>query len=421
MSNANWINNQFLPEANRYVDWLKTPIGWLIVASLASVMAASTLAPQMWIVFGVLVILIGLGVAWPMIAAWALSCELRFSRARCSEGEPVKVVVAISNRLWIPIWGLSLEKGFFEENTEDTGIAISLARIPAASTTEFEWEFEPKVRGIYPTVQPELTCGFPFGLWLARKPVRLTQKLIVWPTTFRLGFIPPAIGSDELVSETFADRSGTVGDRIGLRPFREGDSLRLVRWSQSARFDQLIVSEQQSPSRQTVKVIIRPVSPEPAGGRQPGGSEEQFGKQVYEDCIRIGASICTEFHRHGFVVQCSVESQDYQIDARSSSYRGFMDHLSRVEMSREESKTTIENTIDSNTTFLVTNSQSQLPSSLQQGNGILVTSSKSSEFARESDCDSIDAWIQVESGKSMKSEFPRLWVQKCHSSWQVCG
>ena len=83
-------NQDFCPWANRYVYWLKQPIGWLIVAAAASLLIGMFLAPQGWIMFAALAAVIALGVVWPWIAIRGVSCTLRFNRRRASEGDRIR-------------------------------------------------------------------------------------------------------------------------------------------------------------------------------------------------------------------------------------------------------------------------------------------------------------------------------------------
>lgn len=414
MKRSDWLQQQILPGFDRYVYWLKTPLGWLMVAAIGCVLVASTLAPQMWLVFGVLVAMMMLGIAWPMIAMSSVSCQLSFDRKRCTENAPVRVRLMITNRLWFPIWGLALSRGFFvnQAKEQQADVNIALARIPGASTTEFNWDFVPTSRGVYPIDVPVLECGFPFGLWISSKQISKTQELIVWPETYRLGFIPPAVGKNQLVSETYTDHGGTAGDRIGLRPFREGDSLRLVRWAQTARFGELIVSEQQSPSRQAVTLVI-----------WPQVAAKDRGHESAEDCIRIGASICQEFHSHGYLVRCLVGSTELLIDARSSSFRSFLDFLAGLELTMQQETVPPGNEfVEDGFGFAVTNSVDRLSSLSNRYKSVLIVDEEGVSIEENwGEEKHGDPWIKIESGNCLKTEFPSQWVKSCHASWQVSG
>jgi uncharacterized protein (DUF58 family) len=54
-----------------------------------------------------------------------------------------------------------------------------------------------------------------------------------------------------------SDRTaGETGDLLGTRLFRAGDSLRRVHWVQTARQQQLVVTERQSPAGSVVRVCV---------------------------------------------------------------------------------------------------------------------------------------------------------------------
>ncbi len=51
---------------------------------------------------------------------------------------------------------------------------MSLAVAPGWRRTEFEFEFVPESRGVYPVGFAYLGCGFPFGLWEARRRIEVS-------------------------------------------------------------------------------------------------------------------------------------------------------------------------------------------------------------------------------------------------------
>ena len=59
---SNFANRDFCPWANRYVYWLKQPVGWLLVAAAASLLIGLFVAPQGWVMFTALLAVILLGV-----------------------------------------------------------------------------------------------------------------------------------------------------------------------------------------------------------------------------------------------------------------------------------------------------------------------------------------------------------------------
>ena len=61
------FNHDFCPWANRYVYWLKRPIGWFLVAAVASLLVGIAVAPQGLVMFGAIVTVMVLGVCWPWL------------------------------------------------------------------------------------------------------------------------------------------------------------------------------------------------------------------------------------------------------------------------------------------------------------------------------------------------------------------
>ena len=166
-SSSNWWTNwnvrfnglltrDFCPWANRYVYWLKQPIGWFVVAAGMSLLVGCFLGPQGLVLAAALSGVIALGVAWPFLAVHAVRCSLHFDRRRVREGEPLTVRLQVANRFPWPVWGLTVERGFFAALAEETtdAVAVALACVPGWSINEYSWEFRPACRGEYPTERP---------------------------------------------------------------------------------------------------------------------------------------------------------------------------------------------------------------------------------------------------------------------------
>jgi uncharacterized protein (DUF58 family) len=299
----------FCPWANRYVYWLKQPIGWFVVGALASLLLGLFFAPQGYVMLAAILAAMICGVAWPWIGLLGVTCELQFERRRAREGEPVRVAIRVHNRWPWPLMGLAINDGFFlRDRFGETTTAVALASVPGWSRSEFHWEFVPPRRGDYPDQPPRAATGFPFGIWQAHRPVRVVNQLLVWPRIVPLDDVPALGGGQRLVAGVPCDRSGDEGDVIGARPYRLGDSLRHIHWPQTARRGILVVRERQSTSFQVLRLVIDlPVrSPSDAAV----GRVEQFpalagasGDDSCEWLIRVAASICQALHAHGMHIE----------------------------------------------------------------------------------------------------------------------
>jgi uncharacterized protein (DUF58 family) len=312
---ADFLNRDFCPWANRYVYWLKQPIGWFVLGAAASLVIGISVAPQALIVFAALIAVALIGVAWPRIAMAGVSCSLSFDRRRATEGSAVRVRITISNRWPLPLWGLILERGFFLPTSRQDSAAASLARVAGWSRTVFEWEFCPPHRGRFPLEVPRLATGFPFGLWQGHAAIVVEGELLVWPRTAALQSIPPIPGKSLSIAAARSRHIGDEGDVIGLRPFRQGDSLRHVHWQQTARQDRIVVCERQASARRRVQLIL-----DPGASFETGGSCES-----QEDLIRVAASIGRQLHAHHADTQLCLGNRSVVADPGEPGLRRMMD------------------------------------------------------------------------------------------------
>jgi uncharacterized protein (DUF58 family) len=320
---GNVLNYDFCPWANHYVYWLKKPIGWLFGAVVAAVLLGIFVAPQAFAIAAALVGLIVVGTVWPYLAVRGVSGSIQWNRPRCNEGEEVEVELTITNRWPLPLWGLMIEaEAEATHDGRDANQPLALACIPPLSTSRFTWIAKPSQRGLYPSRPAFIATGFPLGICITRKELKYAGELLVWPRTISLKDLPQFGGASDCVVGSLRDQAGYEGDVIGVRPYREGDSLRSIHWAQTARRDTLIVCERQSKAKQSVLIHIN-VSP-----NTPTTSEQRFED---EWLIRIGASVCREFLSHHWGVTCQIGPQTVSAEPGNSGLHRVMDSLARFQ------------------------------------------------------------------------------------------
>ncbi|MEM9352307.1 MAG: DUF58 domain-containing protein [Planctomycetota bacterium] len=280
---ADWLKWVALEDhcewANRYVAWLKTPLGVLLVGAFVSLLSGLFVAPQGFALLAGIVMVIAVGLAWPWIAMRGIHAQLEFASRRGREGKPTVAKFVVSNRWPWPVWGLAVDDPF----TADSSEAAALARIDGWSRATFDCTFTPSMRGAYPRKSVLIGTAFPFGLWRASRPVKSEKRLIVWPQTF---WLPPLGDSSSRVDwrgVLSEDRAGAEGFRLGTREHRHGDTLRDVHWAKSARYDRLIVSEREASVVPEIAVFV---DTDPARHSAAGGDS------TLEWSLRIAASIC---------------------------------------------------------------------------------------------------------------------------------
>lgn len=255
------MHYDFCPWANKYVYWLKRPIGWVVLAFAASLLLGIYVSPQAYMAAGIIAAVGVIGALWPWISMLGIRGELSWSPSRCEEGETIDTTLTIANHWPWPAWGLVVQADdAISEQIDAPEQPISLSKVPAWTQSRFRWFCQPKARGIYPKHQVRLTTAFPFGIWSNSRLLRVGEPLIVWPRSVRLTDVPENSGTQHLGIGGVSQRVGDDGDWMGVRPYREGDSLRQVHWAQTARRDTLVVFERQTRSRQTVSIALDTVA-----------------------------------------------------------------------------------------------------------------------------------------------------------------
>ncbi len=311
------LETDFCPWTNRWVYWLKHPFWVLLAAALTAVTCGVLVSATALALGGLMLGLLALGVVWPWLSLRGVTCDVRFDHSRAHEGEVVPILVAVSNRWPWPVWGLSLVRGFSREASG----GFVLAMLGGWSTRHVAWSFRPECRGRYPLEAPLIETGFPLGLYCATRPVKIENQLTVWPQRIRLHELPDAVEIEAREERTSDRRAGDVGDVLGTRWFRQGDSLRRVHWAQSARQGRLIVCERQMPISCALRLVLD-LEPSHHGGT---GRERSL-----ERLLRVAASIVESMHTQHFYVECVIGVQTLAVEAAPSDLRQCLDALAAI-------------------------------------------------------------------------------------------
>jgi len=248
--------------------------------SFPLLLAASLIAGIIWLLIHPhgMVILAGLvcvqllGVLGPWLNLVGCRGRIEAVSDRAMEGDTVSVLMVVENRSWFPSWGTSVEAG--------GAFASALPYIGAKGVLREQLRFQAVRRGRYPT-GCRLKNAFPFGLMGRQRELDCRRCFIVWPKTFAVPGLPDSDSGSRQDGWRLSHRVGTGGDFLAVRPYRRGDALRHIHWSQTARHDQLVVCERQAPTRPVVMLFLD-VDPDHHYGEGPDHSLEW--------AIRIAAS-----------------------------------------------------------------------------------------------------------------------------------
>ena len=314
---ARMLTTDFCPWANRFVYWLKEPVGWFFLANLICVIVGTYLAPIGWTLAAALSSLIAVGIIWPAIAVRAVVFSLKAAERQCREDDPCELVLKAKNRLPLPVWGLAIE-GFLDRrcSTETDSIpTVALAFVRALSTTTYRFTVRPELRGEYPDGDALITCSFPFGIWTAKKTLRDISPLMVWPKTY------PITGQRSAVGRTAAEigegnRPGRTGDFLGIREYQRGDLMKQVNWKATAKTGDLVVTQRSGPQCSGLDVHL--------------DLTETTDEALLADRIRVTASLLDNLHQSSVPLRLHLNQQCLRIKAGWDGTVQMMDALARI-------------------------------------------------------------------------------------------
>jgi uncharacterized protein (DUF58 family) len=286
------LTTDFCPWANKYVYWLKEPIGWFVVALGISVLVGMHVTPIGWVLASAIGGIVLVGMAWPWIATRAVQCRLSPAVAEVYERQTCDLIFSVRNRFPLPLWGLAIE-GYLDREGDEIQPTVALACVPPISEADYRLAVRPELRGHYPLAPPKVACSFPFGLWTARKVVTDCSPLIVFPEVSMIQDDPSFVGAR--ISESGeGQRAGQIGEMLGVREFRSGDRLRNVHWVHTARTGNLVVCERGAPQQQAIEVVL-----DVNATAATGPASREVNRNAVAWRVRVAASLVTHLHaRH---------------------------------------------------------------------------------------------------------------------------
>jgi len=237
---------------HRLTQWFETRwvtpaySGWLMagMAIFFFTAATNTLAGWLYVISGGMIALLAIAAVLPMRV-------LRDMRVRRSPVAPVSVGDRLTLELWLenrslrPKTLLLVQDGLPIALGQPAKTAIEL--IAVGETYRWIYDIPTARRGVYRWQTVQLRTAAPLGLFWCRRD-RLAKALaVVYPTVLPLSQCPlmDSMGLDSN-RQRLSDRqmhAATEGLTRTLRPYRWGDSIRMVHWRTSARYGELRVRE----------------------------------------------------------------------------------------------------------------------------------------------------------------------------------
>lgn len=192
------------------------------------------------------------------------------------EGDMASVALQIENRRELPAFGLTIKDGVSGLGTA----TFRVGSLPPNRTATAAYQIVCRPRGIYSVGPTEIEVRDPLGLASASVSTGITDRLIVYPNVEALAGFPNERGRDPATSASRPEHSQRGGeDFYTLRSYQDGDDLRRVHWPSSARLDELMIRQMETPwqSRALVFFDVRRTTYE--------------SKDAFERAVRGAASV----------------------------------------------------------------------------------------------------------------------------------
>ena len=160
-----------------------------------------------------------------------------------------------------------------EERGAGHALSWYLDEIPGGGSLEVRGEMVPASRGWYEFAPLAVSTRYPFGLLGRRLLVGEAKRVLVLPHAGKLSrdrlrqHLRGADPHGDRVQRRGWQHESAQGDFHGLRPFRLGDSPRLIHWRTSARRGELLIREFEDVPGEDLLVVVDPACP-------PGGDFE---------------------------------------------------------------------------------------------------------------------------------------------------
>lgn len=160
------------------------------------------------------------------------------------EGDRASVNLVVANQRRTLAFSVSVEDG-----VSGLGSArFQIGTLPGNGTATAAYHIACRSRGIYTVGPATVTVSDPFGLAANNRTSPITDRLIVYPAIEALSGFPAVRGRDPAMSASrpeFSRRGGE--DFYTLRSYQEGDDLRRVHWASSAKLDELMIRQMETP------------------------------------------------------------------------------------------------------------------------------------------------------------------------------
>ncbi len=234
--------------------------GWAVAGGAVALVV-------LWVLFGeielgVAAILLLAAVCVAVVFVSTSSPRLGVSRrtdpVTVHEGDHASVTLSLANR------GRTLRNVTMRDEVTRLGTAeFVVATVPRGEELTASYRILCRPRGVYAIGPAQFEITDPLGLARRSTSMGPVGTLVVYPSVEQLTGLPSARGRDLAVNAARPEHNQRGGeDFYTLREYQHGDDLRRVHWPSSAKRDELMIRQLETPwqSRALVILDVRPGS-----------------------------------------------------------------------------------------------------------------------------------------------------------------
>lgn len=298
---------------------MPTTRGWaLLGAGLALVVLWWLLGDEELLLVAVFFIVgTGVAIAYVQLHQPDLRIGRRLATTAVHNGDTVQVTLTLRNPSPHPLRNLSVI-----DEVETLGVAsFETSGIEAGGVATTTYRVLCRPRGVYKVGPARATSSDPLGLAELPAPDGPVDHLVVYPAVETLEGFPMVRGQDPSMAASRPEHAQRGGeDFYTLREYQRGDDLRRVHWPSSAKTDQLMIRQLETPwqSRALVLLDVR--------------TRAYESTDAFETAVSGAASVVTHLVRSGFDADLWA-GDPHAMDA--TQYAAAMERLALVEPSSD--------------------------------------------------------------------------------------
>ncbi len=238
---------------NRATNWLETNwvtpayAGWLLLVLTICFFGAATntMAGWLYVLSGVGVALLGVGAILPARSIQALTVS-RGAILPVTAGADLEISLTIHNptnhsQTLFQVQDLTSLSSLNPPQT-------TIEQVAAQAEYQWVYHYATEQRGVYQWGKVALRSGAPIGLFWCQRYRQVPAIAYVYPQVLKLDrcILLDGLASDRSSHHQSASRkleATNEGITRSLRPYRYGDSIRLIHWRTSARYGEFQVRE----------------------------------------------------------------------------------------------------------------------------------------------------------------------------------